>query len=85
MPSYDYYCEANQQTVEVRHGMNEKLATWGEVCEKSGLEPGRTALKTPVQRLISGGAVVSSSALHNPDAPACAAGGCCAGGACGLE
>ena len=84
MPSYDYRCEANGRVVEVRHGINEKLATWGEVCARAGLEPGDTAADTPVQRLITGGSVVSSSALSNPEAPACGAGGC-GGGMCGLN
>jgi predicted nucleic acid-binding Zn ribbon protein len=32
MPTYDYFCEDNQQTVSVAHGMRERLWTWGEVC-----------------------------------------------------
>ena len=83
MPSYDYRCAANGQTVEVRHSMAEKLTTWGEVCELAGIEPGETPASTPVQRLITGGSVVSSSALSNPEAPACGSGGC-GGGMCGL-
>ena len=84
MPSYDYRCEANGRVVEVRHGMNEKLATWGEVCEKAGIDPGETAADAPVNRLITGGGIVSSAALSNPEAPACGAGGC-GGGMCGLN
>lgn len=84
MPSYDYLCDANGRVVEVRHGMNEKLSNWGEVCDKAGIETGDTAADTPVKRLITGGSVVSSSALSNPEAPACGAGGC-AGGLCGLN
>ena len=83
MPSYDYRCEANGRVVEVRHGMSEKLETWGEVCAKAGIEAGDTAADAPVARLITGGSVVSSSALSNPDAPACGTGGC-GGGMCGL-
>ncbi len=88
MPTYDYRCEANGRVVEVRHGMGETLATWGELCERAGIEPGDTPLDAPVRRLISGGYVVSSASLGNP-APACDAPGCgmggCASGACGLE
>ncbi len=84
MPSYDYRCRSNGRVVEVRHGMNEKLEQWGEVCERAGIERGETPADEPVERLISGGAVVSSSALSNPEAPACGAGGC-GGGMCGLN
>ncbi len=88
MPTYDYRCEANGRVVEVRHGMNETVATWGELCERAGIDPGDTPLDAPVRRLISGGYVVSSASLGNP-APACDAPGCgmggCASGACGLE
>ena len=84
MPRYDYRCEANGQVVEVRHRMSEKLQTWGEVCEKAGIPLGDTASDTPVARLITGGSVVSSAALSNPDAPACGSGGC-GGGMCGLS
>ncbi len=84
MPSYDYRCDQNGQVVEVMHKMSEKLATWGEVCEKASLELGDTPADAPVTRLITGGNVVSSSTLSNPEAPACATGGC-AGGMCGLN
>lgn len=84
MPSYDYLCSTNGRVVEVRHSMSEKLENWGEVCDKAGIELGDTAADAPVKRLITGGSVVSSSALSNPDAPACGSGGC-AGGMCGLN
>ncbi len=82
MPSYDYYCAANQQTVEVKHSMKFKLSTWGEVCEQAGLDLGGVAADSPVERLITGGQVVSSSSLKNPDMPPCASGGGCGGGSC---
>ena len=53
MPRYDYECEKNGWTVEVRHGIHEKLTTWGEVCERAEIDPGDTPLNTPVERLIS--------------------------------
>jgi hypothetical protein len=83
MPSYDYRCAANGRVVEVRHSMSEKLTNWGEVCEKAGIELGDTAAETPVDRLITGGALVSNSTLSNPEAPSCGTGGC-GGGMCGL-
>jgi hypothetical protein len=84
MPTYDYFCETNGRKVEVRHGMNEELANWGELCAKAQVEPGDTPAETPVRRLISGGAVISSSSLSNPE-PSCATGSCCPGGTCGLR
>ena len=84
MPSYDYRCAANGRVVEVRHRMSEKLTTWGEVCAKAGIEPGDTPHDAPVDRLISGGGIVSSGALSNPEPPSCGSGGC-GGGLCGLN
>lgn len=83
MPTYDYRCEANGRVVEVRHGMNEVLSTWGDLCDRAGVDLGETAAETPVKRLITGGNVVSSSVLSNPEAPSCGSGGC-GGGMCGL-
>ena len=84
MPSYDYRCEHNGQVIEVMHKMSEKLNTWGELCELAGQELGDTPADAPGVRLSTGGNVVSSSALSNPEAPACGMGGC-AGGMCGLN
>ena len=55
MPTYEYYCPENEQTVEVMHKMSEKLATWGELCERSGTPQGETPSSTPIKRMISGG------------------------------
>ena len=85
MPTYDYRCEDNGQVVEVKHGMSENLNTWGGVCERAGIEPGDTPKGTPVRRLITGGQVVHSSSLSNPEAPVCRTGSCCPGGMCGLN
>ena len=79
MPSYDYRCPDNGEVVTVRHRMSEKLTSWGELCELAGREPGETPADAPVERLISGGALVSSKALKNPEPSSC-----CGGGMCGL-
>jgi hypothetical protein len=55
MPTYDYYCEANGQMVEVIHRISETMNTWGELCEKVGVEPGSTAVDAVVTRHITGG------------------------------
>ena len=85
MPTYDYFCAANNQVVEIRHRMSETVATWGELCALAGIDPGDTPARTPVERLISGGQVVRRSSLGDRDVPACGSGPCCGGGMCALE
>ena len=57
MPMYEYLCEANGRSVEVVHRMSERYETWGELCEKSQIDPGDTPPESPVRRLIGGGTV----------------------------
>jgi len=84
MPTYDYRCTTNGQVIEVKHAMSETLTTWGEVCNHAGIELGNTPANSPVERLITGGQFVRSSALKNAE-PSCASGSCCPGGMCGLN
>lgn len=81
MPTYDYLCEANGRVVEVSHKMSEAIATWGELCARAGVERGATPADAPVQRLISGGAVISSANLGSTERP-CDYGTPCGGCAC---
>jgi hypothetical protein len=53
MPYYEYRCTSNGQTLEVRHGMEERLATWGELALRAGAELGDTPSDAPVERLMS--------------------------------
>ena len=85
MPTYDYRCPANDRVIEVMHGMSEDLHTWGELCARAGIEPGDTPADSPIQRLATGGNIISSSSRKDFPAPSCATGSCCAGGMCGLE
>jgi hypothetical protein len=85
VPSYDYRCDANGQVVEVKHRISAHVNTWGELCSLAGRDPGDTPANAPVTKLITGGQVVRSSSLKNPEAPACSSGPCCGGGVCGLE
>jgi hypothetical protein len=58
--------------------MAERLASWGELCERAGITPGVTDPASPVEKLISAGFLATSSA--GPcEAPACAGGGCGSG------
>ena len=65
--------------------MSEVLETWGELCERAGIECGETPADTPVQKLATGGQVVKQSSLGSGAAPACSSGPCCGGGMCGLD
>ena len=82
MPIYDYYCPHNGRVVEVRHSMNERLKTWGEVCRQAGIDPGETPLDAPVEKLISAGHYIRKAST-------CRRGACrreevssCCGGRC---
>ncbi|MGH8200133.1 MAG: zinc ribbon domain-containing protein [Steroidobacteraceae bacterium] len=85
MPTYEYRCEANGRLVEVRHKMAEKLATWGELCERAGISPGKTPAAAPVEKLISAGFIKAGASASEPE---CAAPGCgsgfCGSGACDI-
>lgn len=86
MPTYEYRCEANGRLVEVRHNMAERLSTWGELCERAGIPPGKTDPAMPVEKLISAGFVHAGASTREP---ACAApdcgGGSCGTGACSFD
>ena len=53
MPRYDYHCDANGLTVEVVHSISEKLETWGELCERAGIDVGETAVDAGVRKVIT--------------------------------
>ncbi|MEZ4416921.1 MAG: zinc ribbon domain-containing protein [Gemmatimonadota bacterium] len=76
MPYYEYRCAANDRTLEVRHGMNETLSTWGELAERTGTALGDVPADTPVEKLLSTPVPVTAAA----NAPV--SGGCGAGCAC---
>jgi hypothetical protein len=87
VPTYEYRCEANGRLVEVRHKMAERLATWGELCERAGIAPGKTDPAEPVEKLISAGFINAGTGTGTSEA-ACAAPACgngfCGTGACGI-
>lgn len=53
MPAYDYFCEANGQTVEVIHPISKKLQLWAEVCYYAQIPMGETDPEAPVRIQIS--------------------------------
>jgi predicted nucleic acid-binding Zn ribbon protein len=89
MPTYDYHCPANGEVLEVSHKLAEQVATWGELCRRTGHPLGGTPANARVTRLITGGAVVRSAALGSTVERPCDTGPCgapaCGGGACGFD
>lgn len=78
MPRYDYRCETNGKTVEVSHGMDETVRTWGDLCRRAGVEPGATPADTPVEKVV-GLAFTRTGGRSDPGPP-----GPC-GSACGCH
>ena len=81
MAIYEYQCEANGRTVEVRHGMSEKLTTWGELSKLAGIDADGTPADAPIERPMSAGVPMTGGASASP-APS--AGPPC-GSACGCD
>jgi predicted nucleic acid-binding Zn ribbon protein len=86
MPTYDYRCDANGRTLEVRHAMDTTVRTWGELCALLDTAPGDTPAHAPVRKLISGAAVLHSGNLGSGEAPPCEGGRgpSCGRGLCGM-
>jgi len=77
MPYYEYRCPANGRTVEVRHRMDERLTTWGELARQAGADPGETPVDAAVERLISAPVPLAGSGGGEPVAQGCGAGCAC--------
>ena len=62
MPTYDYFCEANGQTVEVSHPLDAELRYWAEVCYVAQHPLGDTDPMASVRRVFTRapGTVVST-------------------------
>jgi predicted nucleic acid-binding Zn ribbon protein len=89
MPTYEYYCEANGQTVEVMHSMSRELETWGEVCELAEIDAGNTKADSPVIRQLSAISSLMPKGGGDPrggSGGGGGGGGCCGGGGgCGCS
>lgn len=79
MPTYDYYCPANDRELSVFHAMSVRLSTWGELCELAAVDVAGTPHDAPVERRISGG-LAPARPSEEP-----ATTGCCSGSACGCS
>ena len=84
MPTYDYHCEANGQTIEAFHPVSRTLETWGELCASAEIEPGDTPAETPVHKLLAAGLAPTRPNDNLPKRPMAArpAGSCGGGCAC---
>lgn len=80
MPTYEYYCPANGQALEVQHSMSQKLQTWGELCTLAGVDPGDISAETPVEKLLAAGNVLTAKQSQSSSS---GGGSCCGGGGCG--
>ncbi len=65
MPAYDYFCEANQQTVEVTHPLDIRLETWIELCYVAQIAVGDTDPAAPVKRVIKKAPGVAVSTFNS--------------------
>ena len=51
MPRYEYYCEANQKRVVVRHCKSQIANTWGQLCQTGQVQADDTAIDAPVTQV----------------------------------
>lgn len=86
MPTYDYYCDANGQTIEVKHSITVVLDSWGALCKHAAIDVGDTDPTAPVKRKIFGGILaLPKRSGGEPATPTptssrghtCGHGGCC--------
>jgi len=80
MPTYEYYCEANGESVDVIHSMQTELSTWGELCQVAEIGCGKTPTDAPVLRQLSAIASLLPKGGKGPRGNS--GGGCCGGGGC---
>ncbi len=71
MPTYDYHCPDNGRTVPVWHSVNRHLATWGDLCAETGEALGDTPAAAPLNRLITGGQVITRGETGAPTPMPC--------------
>jgi len=77
MPYYEYRCASNGQTLEVRHGMDERVTTWGELASRAGAAAGDTPADAPVERLMSAPVPLTGSSSGETPFQGCGSGCAC--------
>lgn len=80
MPYYEYRCATNGRTLEVRHGMDERVETWGQLALRAGADPGDTPAEAPVERLISAPVPLTGSSSSEAEFQGCGRGCACVSG-----
>jgi hypothetical protein len=63
MPSFDFHCEANGQTIEVMLKMHEEISTWGELCARKGIPPGDTPVDAPIAKVFTSAVVMDKKRM----------------------
>lgn len=65
MPAYDYYCKANDQTIEVNHPIGAALSTWLELCYVTGRPLGDTDPLASVHKVMKTAPAVSVTVFNS--------------------
>ena len=80
MPTYEYFCQANNQLIDVLHRMDETLQTWGDVCDCAGVELGDTPAHAIVEKKLSATSILPTKEFSSTPGNGCGNGGCgCSG------
>ena len=69
MPSFDFLCPANGQTIEVMLKMHEAISTWGELCARKGLSLGDTPPDSPIEKVFNSAVVMDKKRMGSGYAP----------------
>ena len=78
MPYYEYHCPANGRTVEIRHGMSERIDSWGALAERAGIDTADVPADAPVERLMSAPVPLANDSGTGPGFAGCGTGCACA-------
>jgi len=76
MPTYEYFCDANNQSVEVLHSMHKTLSTWGELCDCAGIDIGKTEHQASIEKKLSAVSLLPKKDVSSKPQTGCCGGGC---------
>jgi hypothetical protein len=69
MPSFDFLCPANGQTIEVMLKMHEEISTWGELCARKDMPLGDTPADSPIEKVFKSAVVMDKKRMGSGAAP----------------